>query len=249
MTERLEDQIRRQTEAFYEQAPPVGSLIPEEMAEQLGLSETETDRETVLLQPQPVQRRLSGRVVFAGAAVLVLLVFTPILIWLNNTSQDAAGPDQVIISGEGTMGPITSGETVRFTLSARSSDTATSNIYPATGQIEITTIDSGQNDPWSIQGSVVCMTVLENHGIDAEGGLHDVWQFRYQITQSTFPADETARPPGYANFYVKDTESGDWAGELTGTVDFTEPQCGPRGADIPLFPLNSGEINVQTPRT
>lgn len=249
MTERLEDEIRRQTEAFYEQAPPVGSLLPQGMAEHLGLPETDTNRETVALQPQPAQRRLSGRAVFAGAAVLVLLVFTPILIWLNNTSQDTANANQLTISGEGALGPISSGETIRFTVSAQSTETANADIYPATGQIEIITIDSGPNQPWMIQGSVVCMTFLEAHGMDADGELHSVWQVRYQITQSTFPADETAIPGGFANFYVKDTASGDWAGELTGTAGFAEPDCGPRGDNIPLFPLNSGDISVQTPRT
>jgi len=96
---------------------------------------------------------------------------------------------------------------------------------------------------------VVCLRFLERYSRETGGEPHDVWQIRYRITESDFPADEFAQPGSYSSFYVEDAPAGDWAGELTGTADFSQPDCEPTGNDVPVFPLLDGDVSVLGPRT
>lgn len=89
MTQRLEDQIRRYTEAVDGTAPPIEELLPAGMAEELGLDPTEIQVTTTLTPPKerrPMPGWVSG--VLAAAAVIILLV--PVWLWLGSGSQDFA---------------------------------------------------------------------------------------------------------------------------------------------------------------
>lgn len=152
----------------------------------------------------------------------------------------AADEPRVRLTGQGTIGPISSSETIRFSFTAVGNETS------AQGEIEIRTIDKGNNEePWSIHGTVVCIQYLPDQLIDANGVTHDVWEIRYRMVRSDFPADETSVPGAHASFYIEDAPDGDWAGELTGTGDYMQPECGPRG-NPPIFPLQTGDIRTTT---
>lgn len=151
----------------------------------------------------------------------------------------SAHATSTLLTGHGVIGPISSGETVRFGFVAGGSETA------AHGWIRIRTIVPGDLGHWSILGRVVCIAYLEDALIDSTETLHDVWEIRYRMVRSNFPAGETSVPGAHASFYVEDDQSGDWAGELTGTDDYMQSDCGPRGQP-PIFSLLKGNIRVRS---
>lgn len=88
MSERLEDQIRRQTRAMFEEAPPFGDLLPPEMAETFDFERTPKD--TITLKPVPPRRTVRAWVASAAAAAFVLAISIPTLIWLTGSDQQPA---------------------------------------------------------------------------------------------------------------------------------------------------------------
>lgn len=85
MSEHLEDQIRRQTRAMYEQAPPIEDLLPSDMAD--GFDVEQTPSGTVTLEPIPPAKRVRGWVAAAIASVAVLAFAIPTVIWLGTSDE------------------------------------------------------------------------------------------------------------------------------------------------------------------
>ena len=86
MTDRLERKIRDQTLAMYDSAPPIGDLLPSEMAEELGVGQSLAG--AISLRQPPIRPRIRG--VWVGAAVflVILLVSIPTAIWLTASDQE-----------------------------------------------------------------------------------------------------------------------------------------------------------------
>lgn len=90
MSDQLELQIQRQTEAGFARLPPIEDLLPPEMAEAFGVEQTPAG--TITLTPAPPARRIQAWMVAAAVLGVVLLISIPALLWLGGPERDTAAP-------------------------------------------------------------------------------------------------------------------------------------------------------------
>lgn len=89
MTRRLEDQIRRYTAALDAEAPAVEDLLPAGMADDFSVPRSTVEATMPLTRP-PAERRVPGWVWGIAAAIAILALSLPLLLWLSDSEPDVA---------------------------------------------------------------------------------------------------------------------------------------------------------------
>ena len=147
----------------------------------------------------------------------------------NNNTGSTENPEQTAFGG----------------FIARATGAATTNedgdeVYPAEGEVQARTADSGSHDTLlRVHGDVVCIAKLAPTGEDnggAEG--EDIWEIRFQVEHSSVPGLEGY----YASLFVQDAGRDDYADENADAALATNANCG-EAEEYRLEP-HQGQITV-----